>query len=763
MSDNSAKPKPFFAGSAIDDRRYVYVERAADERLFRMLSEGLHCNLHAGRQSGKTSLMRKTRRRLETQGHFCLEVNLSLFFTRGSFSESLLLVVEKILEDGKKALPELSRRLPARKMESPASYWIRLLKRLGSLLSGGKRLYLLLDEVDSMTVHKQGELAELFLRMREFFQSDTPASRGVVLLLVSVLTPMEMFMDYNTGGATAAYWQNVPLELLPNTPEVRLQMAQQAFPGSPFQEVDDLLFRLLNLTGGQPFLTAQLGMELQREEDPSGYWPLLEKEVLVEPRRLVGNHLQGMDKQLTDMGSRIFSLTQLYVRIHKGEETVFARDGLSAAGSLENIGLVRRNADGSLRVANPLYQAHLTPEWAEAVVKQYEQRASAKAAPLHAPSLPRRIALIHVGGTMGMVTDGGRSSFEGALNLIDSFIQEELNRLALVESIAKWSLDGINVTPKEWVEIAKWIDEHRKEFDGFVIAHGTDTLAYSASAVAFMLGRGLDRPVVFTGAQTTIDQLHGDTRQNFYRSVYAAANDKAIPEVQICFGDRVMRAVRAEKRDDRTYDGFDSPGWPHLARITENYLVNEFAMDRTKGPNTPYLFRPYIADRLLLITLAPGVRPDPYREILHLSHDRGEPLDGILITTPGLGNIPNRDPFNFRNLIGDAVSLGTPVLIASQVPINPYTQNQYEMASVPAQYGAIPAGNLTLAAAFTKFAWVVGCVNRECRPPDRMEEIKRRMRTIFVGEEGEYGEQLDRANRQSSLFPVILAGDTHVH
>jgi L-asparaginase/Glu-tRNA(Gln) amidotransferase subunit D len=123
-------------------------------------------------------------------------------------------------------------------------------------------------------------------------------------------------------------------------------------------------------------------------------------------------------------------------------------------------------------------------------------------------------------------------------------------------------------------------------------------------------------------------------------------------------------------------------------------------------------------------------------------------LDGVIITTPGVGNIPFADGYNFRPFIQDAVARGIPVLIASQVPINPYTQAQYEATRVPEEFGAILTGNITATAAMAKFSWVIGWTKsefgRRVGSKRYLDMIRTRMKANYVGEQGEY--ELSRPN-----------------
>ena len=173
-----------------------------------------------------------------------------------------------------------------------------------------------------------------------------------------------------------------------------------------------------------------------------------------------------------------------------------------------------------------------------------------------------------------MVTHEGKSGFQGANDILTEFIQQKVSRIADIEIHPLYQLDGINMGPTQWLGIARFIDQWWDRYAGFVIAHGTDTLAMTASAVSMMLGR-VNKPVVFTGAQTTLDVLHGDATNNLLRAAYVAAHPEGVCATQICFNDQIFRAVRAEKADDRMFAGFVSPAWPTLAHITENLLITE--------------------------------------------------------------------------------------------------------------------------------------------------------------------------------------------
>lgn len=763
---SQTQPKHFHCGGAIDPARQVYIERDADNQAYKLLAQGGNLNLHAGRQAGKTSLMLNLKQRLSATGHLCLDVELSVIFAGGDLVEGLFLLAGR-LRDKLAAFP--GARPPLRELRRTRNDRIdsvlqRLLMHLSEVADSlplGMRLYLMLDELDVVMRFPANDGARFFLALREFFHRPDSHSDRMTLLLVSVLTPNEIIYDHPIGGVSIGFFRDISLPLFDNSPAVRSQLLEQGFPEHPDAAgLDKVLERVLDLTGGQPFLSALLCQELQYASDAAARLAELKDEVLHAPRSIAHNHLFGIRKQLMDMGERVYAILETFRRVLRGEALTPTRGGWNAA-SLENIGLLRLDDDGIYRIANPIYQARFDEAWVQELMSTRETTNQAKAfQPQGERLFNRRLALILCGGTVGMITREGRSGFQGALNVLSEFIRHDVNRIAHVESFPLYQLDGINMTPTQWLGIAEFINQWWDHYDGFVVAQGTDTLAYTASAVAFMLGR-VDKPVVFTGAQTTLDVLYGDARDNLLRACYAAAHPEAVHETQICFGDLVLRAVRAEKSDDRKYQGFASPGWPPLAQITENLLVTHQALLPKAEERSP--FRPHLASDILLIDLVPGMRPDDYRKLLAFRREAGCPVQGLLITTPGLGNIPSIEPYNFRPLIQDAIAQRIPVMISSQVPINPYTQSQYELASEPAKYGAIPAGNLTVAAALTKFAWVIGGVAHERiehardEEADRayLDEIKTRMRQDYIGEES--------GNVQTSYSQPAYADTTISH
>jgi L-asparaginase/Glu-tRNA(Gln) amidotransferase subunit D len=264
--------------------------------------------------------------------------------------------------------------------------------------------------------------------------------------------------------------------------------------------------------------------------------------------------------------------------------------------------------------------------------------------------------------------------------------------------------------------------------------HGTDTLPHTASAVAYALGEGLSFPVVFVGSQTAPHVIHGDARINLMRAcTLATRND--IPEVVAVINDQIHRAVRVEKRDDFRFDGMHSPTFEPLGLIADRIEIKESLV--RKLPKIPEItLRNEFSHNVFKIGLYPGLDPDFLKPILNDSN-----LEGVIIETLGIGNIPVEGKWSLIPFIEKATSLNIPVLLVSQFPIQPEMTAKYQPASAPLAAGAIGAANMAPPAAVTKFMWVLPQIRRRIdagsvRIDDKRAEVARWMNLDFVGEVG---------------------------
>lgn len=348
----------------------------------------------------------------------------------------------------------------------------------------------------------------------------------------------------------------------------------------------------------------------------------------------------------------------------------------------------------------------------------------------------KKVCIIYTGGTIGMVEtqdergENVRRPPEDASSF--SRMAPEIEALADIGFVYLLNKDSTDMNPNDWTAIAHAIYERRDEFDGFVIAHGTDTMHFSASALAFAFGRNLNFPIVFTGAQTTSFVPHGDARINLIRAVKVATTN--IAEVVICFGNYVFRGCRTQKKDERLFDAFHSPAFFPLADITESIAFTPRARLVKPDGRPDIEFRPEFELGGLQISLIPGLLPEQFMGLI-----KEKTISGVILQSFGAGNVPMEGEFSFETFIHEARERDIPVIIASQFPANSTLHSIYEPGMKAIRAGAIPTGNMTNAAATAKFRWVLARVKSELadKTPTKGQSlglVKEYMSTVEVDE-----------------------------
>lgn len=262
----------------------------------------------------------------------------------------------------------------------------------------------------------------------------------------------------------------------------------------------------------------------------------------------------------------------------------------------------------------------------------------------------RRVLIVHTGGTLGM---HGTPLEPGTYAQTLHRQVPELERIAHLETRIVCNVDSSDLGPTEWTALAQVIAEERTRFDGLVVVHGTDTMAYTASALAFAL-TGLDRPVVLTGAQRPLAALRTDARRNLQDAVEVAALD--VPEVGICFDGLLLRGCRAVKADARVYRAFDSPGTEPLAR---------FGFDVDIGPHVRRPTEPFSVDarfdpRVAVVHVYPGLDPRFVERMID-----GD-VRGMVLAAFGVGTAPTVGPAALAPVVERAVARGITVFVVTQ-------------------------------------------------------------------------------------------------
>ncbi len=331
----------------------------------------------------------------------------------------------------------------------------------------------------------------------------------------------------------------------------------------------------------------------------------------------------------------------------------------------------------------------------------------------------KRVYIAYTGGTIGMKRSGrGYAPEHGTLQQQMRGMPELRHSSMPSVTIHEYDplLDSSNMTPRNWVTIARDIAANYDRYDGFVVLHGTDTMAYTASALPFML-HGLGKPVIITGSQIPLCEVRNDARENLITSLLLAANHP-IPEVCLYFGGSLLRGCRAVKVSADGFAAFASPNFPPLGTVG---IDIEIAWDLVRRPRRRQRLRVEEIEPGVVVSalrLFTGISPDLVRNVLR------PPLQGVVREAYGVGNGPDHDTA-FLDALAEATGRGVVIVDCTQCLEGTVNLEEYSAGAALARAGVISGYDMTAEAALTK---LYSLFSRGYAPAKVKREMQRDLR-----------------------------------
>ena len=265
-----------------------------------------------------------------------------------------------------------------------------------------------------------------------------------------------------------------------------------------------------------------------------------------------------------------------------------------------------------------------------------------------------------------------------------------------MDTLQLFNLDSTNIWPGHWLKIVAAIAEHFDAYDGFVICHGTDTMAYTAAALSYLI-QNCPKPIVITGAQKPIDLEITDAKTNLTDSFLYAASQEAAG-VHIVFDGKVILGTRARKTRSKSHNAFSSINYPCPAIIQDDRVITYIPQVPQGEMRVYQTLNPKVA----LLKLTPGLGPEFLSQLLAQN-------DGVIIESYGVGGVPHNEYCDFPSVIAEGARAGKTIIMTTQVPSEGSDMAVYQVGHrIKEAYDMIEAYDMTTEAVLTKLMWILG-------------------------------------------------------
>lgn len=316
-----------------------------------------------------------------------------------------------------------------------------------------------------------------------------------------------------------------------------------------------------------------------------------------------------------------------------------------------------------------------------------------------------KILLIYTGGTIGMVKDfktGALKTFN-----FDELLKQipEINLLnCKIESISfRTPIDSSNMNIENWINLAEILENNYKNFDGFVVLHGSDTMAFTASAISFML-ENLNKPIIFTGSQLPIGDLRTDAKENLITSIEIASSQEngrsIVSEVCLYFEYKLYRGNRTTKVNSEHFQAFASPNLTPLAESGVHLKFNK-QLQKKKETNKPLVVRKNLNRNIVILKIFPGISRNIVESILSIKD-----LKGVILETYGSGNAPTEEWF--LTVLEETLKKNIVIVNVTQCLSGSVIMGHYQTSERMKEMGIIDGKDITTESALAKLMYMLG-------------------------------------------------------